>query len=173
MYNNYNNQLMNQLYRQRENIENLITQYSQPQPQAPVQNIINTTPSNNQVEIEGKILKPKEDVSNILVNNRTIFIDESNAKIYIKEIDGTLSKTYDIIIPKDEKDLKIEELEKKLKELEEKVNVKYAEPIRSNDDVEQSTTNGVKLIKPTTTTNSKSSTESTKGKASGIHSATM
>ena len=173
MYNNYNNQLMNQLYRQRENIENLITQYSQPQPQAPVQNIINTTPSNNQVEIEGKILKPKEDVSNILVNNRTIFIDESNAKVYIKEVDGTLSKTYDIIIPKDEKDLKIEELEKKLKELEEKVNVKYAEPIRSNDDVEQSITNGVKLIKPTTTTNSKSSTESTKGKTSGVHSATM
>ena len=170
MYNNYNNQLMNQLYRQRENI---ITQYSQPQPQAPVQNIINTTPSNNQVEIEGKILKPKEDVSNILVNNRTIFIDESNAKVYIKEVDGTLSKTYDIIIPKDEKDLKIEELEKKLKELEEKVNVKYAEPIRSNDDVEQSTTNGVKLIKPTTTTTVKPSSESTKGKTSGVHSATM
>ena len=173
MYNNYNNQLMNQLYRQRENIENLITQYSQPQPQAPVQNIINTTPSNNQVEIEGKILKPKEDVSNILVNNRTIFIDESNAKVYIKEVDGTLSKIYDIIIPKDEKDLKIEELEKKLKELEEKVNVKYAEPIRSNDDVEQSTTNGVKLIKPTTTTTAKPSSESTKGKTSGVHSATM
>ena len=173
MYNNYNNQLMNQLYRQRENIENLITQYSQPQPQAPVQNIINTTPSNNQVEIEGKILKPKEDVSNILVNNRTIFIDESNAKVYIKEVDGTLSKTYDIIIPKDEKDLKIEELEKKLKELEEKVNVKYAEPIRSNDDVEQSTTNGVKLIKPATTTTAKPSSESTKGKTSGVHSATM
>lgn len=173
MYNNYNNQLMNQLYRQRENIENLITQYSQPQPQAPVQNIINTTPSNNQVEIEGKILKPKEDVSNILVNNRTIFIDESNAKVYIKEVDGTLSKTYDIIIPKDEKDLKIEELEKKLKELEERVNVKYAEPIRSDDDVEQPTTNGVKLIKPATTTTAKPSSESTKGKTSGVHSATM
>lgn len=170
---NYNNQLMNQLYRQRDNIENLITQYSQPQPQAPVQNIINTTQTPSQMEIEGKILKPKEDVSNILVNTRTIFIDETNSKVYIKEIDGTLSKTYDIIIPKDEKDLKIEELEKKLKELEEKINVKYAEPIRSNDDVEQPDANGVKLIKPTTATIVKSSAESTKGKTSGVHSATM
>lgn len=51
---NYNG-LMNQLYRQKDNIENMIAQYSQGMmnQQAPVQNIINTS---NSSDIEIKIL---------------------------------------------------------------------------------------------------------------------
>lgn len=105
---NYNNiAMMNQLYRQKENIENMINQYSQNVAQPPVQNIINTTGTTSEIDV--KFLKNNEDVSNIIISKKTLFIDENNAKISIKETDGTISKVYDIIIPKDEKDLKIEE----------------------------------------------------------------
>lgn len=147
---NANTNMINQLYRQRDNIENMIAQYGQPQ-QPPVQNIINTT--NSATEIDVRFLNANEDISNIIISKRTLFIDEPHNKISIKELDGSLSKTYDIIVPKDEKDLKIEELENKLRELEEKINVQHAEPIVSSDDVKSTGAGTVKFLKPTTKTN--------------------
>ena len=140
--------LMNQLYRYKDNIDNLINQYGQVQP--PVQNIINT--SGNTSDTEVRYLKENEDINNIIVSKKTLFIDETKAKISIKEIDGTISKTYDIIVPKDEKDLKIEELENKLRELEEKINVKHAESTVSTVDVKPTTTGGIKPINTSTKT---------------------
>ena len=112
--NYYPNQAMlNQLFRQKDNIDNLISQYQQP----PVQNIINTG-----TDFEARILKENEQVENILINRKTMFLDEQNKKLYIKEVDGTISKEYEIVIPLDEKDKKILELESKLKEMEGKIN---------------------------------------------------
>lgn len=148
---NYNNiAMMNQLYRQKENIENMINQYSQNVAQPPVQNIINTTGTTSEIDV--KFLKNNEDVSNIIISKKTLFIDENNAKISIKETDGTISKVYDIIIPKDEKDLKIEELEKKLRELEERVNDKSTKSTVASNDVKPTTTSIVKPVKSTTAT---------------------
>lgn len=148
---NYNNiAMMNQLYRQKENIENMINQYSQNVAQPPVQNIINTTGATSEIDV--KFLKNNEDVSNIIISKKTLFIDENNAKISIKETDGTISKVYDIIIPKDEKDLKIEELEKKLRELEERVNDKSTKSTVASNDVKPTTTSIVKPVKSTTAT---------------------
>lgn len=148
---NYNNiAMMNQLYRQKENIENMINQYSQNVAQPPVQNIINTTGTTSEIDV--KFLKNNEDVSNIIISKKTLFIDENNAKISIKETDGTISKVYDIIIPKDEKDLKIEELEKKLRELEERVNDKSTKSAIASNDVKPTTTSIVKPVKSTTAT---------------------
>lgn len=148
-YNNYNG-MINQLYRQKENIDNIINQYSTMQQQPPVQNIINTS---NSTDIDVKFLKNDEDISNIIITKRTLFIDEKNSKISLKELDGEISKSYDIIIPKDPKDIKIEELEAKIKGLEEKINNECTESNKSNDDVK--TTNGsvVKPIKSTTKIN--------------------
>ena len=148
-YNNYNG-MINQLYRQKENIDNMINQYSTMQQQPPVQNIINTS---NSTDIDVKFLKNDEDISNIIIEKRTLFIDEKNSKIALKELDGEISKSYDIIIPKDPKDIKIEELEAKIKGLEEKINNECTESNKSNDDVK--TTNGsvVKPIKSTTKIN--------------------
>jgi len=140
--------LMNQLYRYKDNIDNLINQYGQVQP--PVQNIINT--SGNTSDTEVRYLKENENINNIIVSKKTLFIDETKAKISIKEIDGTISKTYDIIVPKDEKDLKIEELENKLRELEEKINVKHAESTVSTVDVKPTTTSSIKSINTSTKT---------------------
>ena len=148
---NYNNiAMMNQLYRQKENIENMINQYSQNVAQPPVQNIINTTGTTSEIDV--KFLKNNEDVSNIIISKKTLFIDENNAKISIKETDGTISKVYDIIIPKDEKDLKIEELEKKLRELEERVNDKSTKSTVASNDVKPTATSIVKPVKSTTAT---------------------
>lgn len=147
---NYNG-MMNQLYRQRDNIENMIAQYSQGlmNPQAPVQNIINTSSSS---DIDVKNIGKDDDISNIIVTKRTLFIDEAKAKISIKEVDGTISKSYDIVIPKDEKDLKIEELEKKLKELEGKINVQSTNTDVTSADVKTTTTSTNKPVKSATVT---------------------
>ncbi len=96
-----NQMMINQLLRQKDNIENMLNQYSQPQ-QAPVQNIINT--GGNNLEFEARILKDGEDYSNIAITRRTLFVDETNKKVVVKEIDGTISQSYDIIVPLDEKE---------------------------------------------------------------------
>ena len=56
--------------------------------------------------------------------NKTAFIDLKNGKLSIKETDGEI-KEYFLILPKDEKDLKIENLERKLREMEAKINTSY------------------------------------------------
>lgn len=150
---NYNNPaMMNQLYRQKENIENMIAQYTQGLgiTTPPVQNIINT--SGNTSDTDVRYVKSGEDISNVIVSKKTLFIDEPNSKISIKDVDGTISKAYDIIVPKDEKDVKIEELENKLKELEERLNDKHAEPIIPNADVKSTTTGANKSTKSATIT---------------------
>lgn len=147
-----NNQgMINQLMRQKENIENMITQYSQPP--APVQTIINT--GSNNFEFEARILKDDEDISNIAIMRKTLFVDEKNKKILIKEVDGSISKEYEIIVPLDEKDKKILELENRLKEMEEKVNDKYAKSTKSNDVKQQSNANDNGNVKSTAKTISK------------------
>ena len=150
MPNFYNNQqMLNQLMRQRENVENLINQYSQPQ--APVQNIINT---GNGLEFEARILKDDEDVSNIFITKKTMFLDKKNKKIVIKEIDGKISEEYDIIIPLDEKDKKIIDLEKRLKEMEERIDG-YSKSYESSNEQQESNANANKHVKSTTRTSNK------------------
>lgn len=139
--------MINQLYRQKDNIENMIAQYAQ---QPPVQNIINTS---GNAEYDVKFLNQNEDIANIIISKKTIFIDEKNSKISIKEVDGSISKVYNIIVPKDEKDLKIEELENKLKELEERVNVQSTKSDVSSNDVKSTSSSVVGTTKPIAKTN--------------------
>lgn len=127
----YNQSMYNQLLRQRENVDNLLNQCSQP----PVQNIINTG-----TDFEARILKDGEDVSNVFINRRTMFLDKTNKKLLIKELDGSISEEYEIVIPLDEKDKKILELERKLKEMEGRVN-EYSEHTRTNTEQQESFSN--------------------------------
>lgn len=131
---NPNQSILNQLMRQKENVENLINQYNQPQ--APVQNIINTGTS---LEFEARILKDDEEVDNIFINKRTMFLDKKNKKLLIKEVDGKISEEYEILIPLDEKDKQILDLEKRLKEMEEKIN-EHKQPFVTDN--KQSKSNG-------------------------------
>ena len=137
--------MLNQLIRQKENVENMINQYSQVQNQPPIQNIIN---QGTNVEFEAREITG-EDVKNILIQRRTLFVDETNKKIYIKEVDGRISKEYDIIVPLDEKDKKIQELENKLLKMEEMLN--NVEPTKydgTDVELEQSVTDVDKCIEP-------------------------
>lgn len=121
-YNNFygqNQGIMNQLLRQRDNVENMINQYSQMPSQPPIQNIIN---QGGNSEFEARILKDDEELENIFINRKTMFLDKKNKRLVIKEIDGKIVEEYEIIIPKDEKDLAIERLQNKLKEMEGKIN---------------------------------------------------
>lgn len=151
---NPNQGILNQLMRQKDNVENMIQQYSQPQ--APVQNIINT---NMGLEFEARILNDDEEVGNILINRRTMFLDKKNKKLLIKEVDGKISEEYEIILPLDEKDKKILELENKLKEMEVRIN-EHTEPIRTSDEKQQSNANDDGVVKSTTKTSGKSISKS-------------
>ena len=153
-YNPYNNQpMINQLMRYKDNIDSMINQMNTP---APVQNIINTTTG---TEFEARILNEDEEVENILINKRTMFLDKNNKKLVIKEVDGKISEEYEIVIPLDEKDKKILELENRLKEMEVKFN-EHTEPIRTNDVKQQSNANDDGNVKSSTKTSSKSISKS-------------
>ena len=140
---------------QIKELENLRNQYqNMPNMQTqPIQNIINTTGATT-IDFEAKYIKDDEDISNIPINRRTAFIDLNKGKLSIKEMDGNI-KEYPIILPKDEKDLKIEELQKsnallsqKLSEMEMKFNDEY---IKSINESKQSNGNDTKSTKSKST----------------------
>lgn len=113
----YNPIEIGRIDRQIEDLQRLKANYqSMPQP---INNIITTPTANTQPLFEARFTT--ENPSDIFVQNKTAFIDLKNGKLSIKEPDGEL-KEYFIILPKDEKDLKIENLEKKLKEMETRLN---------------------------------------------------
>ena len=149
-----NNQFMiDNLSRQRERLDDMIKNY-QTMPTAPVNNIINgvVQPQDNLYEI--KKLNENDEVENIAIFKDTIFMGED--RLQIKKLDGTIEK-YEIkkIYPRDKKDDKIDELTKKIEELEMKLNgpTKHIEPV---EDVNKSNANvdGNVELKPKTTSKS-------------------
>lgn len=87
----------------------------------PINNIITTPQQMVQPQPIFEAKFTTENPSDILVTNKTAFINLKEGKLSIKEVDGEI-KEYFLILPKDEKDLKIENLENKLREMEEKLN---------------------------------------------------
>lgn len=115
MYNQYpyfmNNERIDNEIRRLEEIKQKNQQYQ------PIQNIINTTPSN--LEFEARILNENENPDEIIIQRRTAFISPKNGYLKIKELNGDITE-YNLIKPKTEQELKIEELERKLEEYEHK-----------------------------------------------------
>ena len=133
-YNN-NQYMINSLTRQKEKIDDMLKTYQNMPQQTPVNNFINTT--NNQTPykdlIEWRILNENEEVDNLYVANKTLFINENN--MVLKGVDGSLEKweikkTY----PIDKKDQKINELENEIKNLKEIINNEYG---KSNESIKQ------------------------------------
>ena len=123
MYNPYNpyQTPMDRIDNQIKELESLKKSYQNMPHQQPIQNIINTNGQN--IEFEARILNENEKPDEILVQRKTMFFEPKKGKLYIKEISGDM-REYDVILPKDEKDLKIEELERKLKDYEQLLNSK-------------------------------------------------
>jgi len=134
------NYSLDRLNRQREELENLIRAY---QSVSPVNNYINTNQTSNLDLIEMRILNENEEVDNLYVQNKTLFISDN--MMILKGVDGKLEK-WEVkkIYPIDKKDAKISELElevKKLKEMIENEHNEFNEPVRefkqSNDDADE------------------------------------
>lgn len=130
----YNPVDLQRIDRQIEDLQRMKANYQQMSQPMPINNIINTQ---NQPVFEAKFTN--ENPSDIFVQNKTAFIDLKNGVLTVKEPDGNM-KQYGIILPKDEKDVKIENLEMKIREMEMRLN-EHTEPIKSVTNEQQSNVN--------------------------------
>lgn len=140
--NNYNIERLN---RQKEEIENLIKNYQNMPMQTPINNFITSNQTQNSQKdlIEWRILNENEEVDNLYVNNKTLFISDN--MMVLKGIDGKLEK-WEIkkVYPIDKKDEKINALEEEIKQLKEMINNEHTKSngtIR-NGEQSKSITNG-------------------------------
>lgn len=143
----YGNQYMiDNLNRQKERIDEMIRNYQQPQP---VNNFINTSQNTQKDLIEWRILNENEEVDNLYVTNKTLFINDN--LMVLKGVDGSLEK-WEVkkIYPIDKKDEKINQLEAEIRNLKEMINDEYTKPNKSNGEFKQSngTTNVNVELKP-------------------------
>lgn len=121
--------MLNNLNREKRRIEDMIQSY-QNQPQ-PVNNFINTNQSTSKDLIEWRILNENEEVDNLYVSNKTLFINDN--MMVLKGTDGSLEKwQVKKVYPIDKKDEKINQLEEEIKSLKEMINnehTKFNEPV--------------------------------------------
>ena len=152
MYGN-NQYVLDNLNRQKDRIDEMIRNYQQVQ-QQPVNNFINTTQTPNKDLIEWRVLNENEEVDNLYVSTKTLFINDN--LMVLKDVNGSLEK-WEIkkIYPIDKKDEKINALEEKIRELEMKLN----EPTKSNSttrEFKQPNGNDDVIVEPKSKTNGKS-----------------
>ena len=116
----YNQTMIDNWKRQRDRMDDLINSY-QNMPTNPVNNFITTTQTPNKDLIEWRILNENEEVDNLYVQNKTLFINDN--LMVLKGVDGSLQK-WEVkkIYPIDKKDAKINELTLKIEELERRLN---------------------------------------------------
>ena len=123
-----NNYMLDRLSQQKEELENIIRNYQTPSIQ-PLKDLI-----------EWRILNENEEVDNLYVNNKTLFVGDN--MMVLKGTDGSLTK-WDIkkTYPIDKKDEKINALEEEIRKLKEMIGNEHAEStsttsegIKSNGD---------------------------------------
>ena len=150
----YNNQFMlDNLNRQKDRLEDMIKTY-QTMPQGPINNII----TNGQMidnTYEMKKLNDNDEVENIAIFKDTIFIGDD--RLQIKKLDGTIEK-YQIkkTYPRDKKDDKIDELTKKIEELERKLSDEPTNVIKPIERCDEPIANDDGIVEPKPKTTSKS-----------------
>ena len=128
--------MINTLNREKRRIEDMIQNY-QNQP-SPVNNFINTNQQPHKDLIEWRILNENEEVDNLYVQNKTLFINDN--LMVLKGVDGSLEK-WEVkkIYPIDKKDEKINQLEEEIKKLKEMINNEHSKSNESTREFKQST----------------------------------
>ena len=100
-------------------------------------------------------LNDGEEAENILVISDTILL--GNNRMQIKKLDGTIEKyKIDKYYPVDEKDLRIKELNKKVEELERKLNNEPTSNNESTKELDKSNANDDGDVKPESKTSDES-----------------
>jgi hypothetical protein len=136
-----NNFMIDRLTKQKEDIESLIKNYQSMGQQTPVNNYISASSSQTPLKdlIEWRILNENEEVDNLYVSNKTLFINDN--LMVLKGVDGSLEK-WEVkkIYPIDKKDEKINALEEEIKKLKEVLN-EHSKSNEPTNDVKQS--NGI------------------------------
>lgn len=149
----YNNQYMlDNLNRQKERIDEMIRNCQNNQ--TPINNFITTNQTSSKDFIEWRILNENEEVDNLYVQNKTLFINDN--LMILKGIDGSLEK-WEVkkIYPIDKKDEKINQLEAEVKNLKEVIN-EYSKSFSTIKQCDKSDDNDNGTIKSTTKAISKS-----------------
>lgn len=125
MYGN-NQYMLTTLNREKQKIEDMIQNY-QNQP-TPVNNFINTNQTPTRDLIEWRVLNENEEVDNLYVSNKTLFINDN--LMVLKGVDGSLEK-WEVkkIYPIDKKDEKINQLEEEIRKLKEMISNEHSKPI--------------------------------------------
>lgn len=151
MYNPYNSQMYVQdLQNMRDRIDRQLQMVNQNQPQTtPITQNFQLATNNTGKGI--KYVDNIEEVKNEFVFVDTLFINKGYTQLWLKNASGEV-KTYQLteIVKKDEKDIKIAELEEKINMLvKEKENEQYANQNVDGTTTVKKSTNG----KPNTTSN--------------------
>lgn len=141
----YNNQYMlDNLTRQKERIDEMIRNYQQPQP---VNNFINTTQTPQKDLIEWRVLNENEEVDNLYVANKTLFINDN--LMILKGVDGSLEKwNVKKVYPIDKKDEKINALEEEIRKLKEVISNEHKQPNEPTGEIEQPDVNANRNAEP-------------------------
>lgn len=150
----YDNMLTS-LNREKRRIEDMIQNY-QNQPQ-PVNNFINTGQTPSKDLIEWRILNENEEVDNLYVSNKTLFINDN--LMVLKGVDGSLEK-WEVkkIYPIDKKDEKINALEEEIRKLKEVINNEHSKSNEPTREIKQSIVNDDGNVESKPKTNGKSTT---------------
>ena len=151
-----NNQYMiDNLIRQKDRIDDMIRNYQQPQP---VNNYFNTNQTPAKDLIEWRILNENEEVDNLYVANKTLFINDN--MMVLKGVDGSLEKwKITKVYPIDKKDEKINALEEEIRKLKEVINNEHSKSIEPVRECNKSDGIDDVNVKSKSKTNSKSISE--------------
>lgn len=149
MYNPYNPYAnpMDRIDNQIKELENLKKGY-QNMSQQPTQNIFNVGNA-PQTDFEAVILNENQNPNEILVKRKTMFFEPKKGKLSIKEVNGDII-SYDVVMPKTSEQLKIEELERKIKDYEYELST-----INGNGSTNEKNGKSIEINEPETTKNIK------------------
>ena len=159
MYSGYNYDL-ERLNRLKDDINNQIKNF-QNLGQNPINNFINTNQTQNKDMIEWRILNENEEVDNLYVSNKTIFVGDN--LMILKGVDGSLEKwQIKKIYPIDKKDEKINMLEEEIRKLKEVINNEHKQFNITNEPINKSYGDANGDIEPEPKTNRRTITKQIK-----------
>ena len=143
--------MIDNLIRYKGQIDEMLKSYQQP---TPVNNFINTNQPLPKDLIEWRILNENEEVDNLYVANKTLFINDNT--MILKDVDGKTEKwSIRKVYPIDKKDEKINQLEEEIKKLKEMMANEHSKSNESIREINKSNVNDDEYVEPKSKTTSK------------------